>query len=81
MLSIPAAPHLLLVSYRSLRFPLSNTKHTMTKTAQDLEKGDKVSWEWGSGQPSGTVEGVVEGDAAVTTNKGNKVTRKGGESS
>lgn len=41
--------------------------------------GSALSWNWGNGQPSGTVEEVVEGDAKVTTNKGNEVTRKGGE--
>ncbi|SCZ90924.1 BZ3500_MvSof-1268-A1-R1_Chr1-3g02387 [Microbotryum saponariae] len=48
--------------------------------AQELEKGDTVKWQWGSGEPKGKVEGVVEGDAKVTTNKGNEVTRKGSKS-
>ena len=51
----------------------------MTKTAQDLKKGDEVSWKWGGGEPSGTVEDVVEGDATVQTKKGNTVSRKGGK--
>jgi hypothetical protein len=52
----------------------------MTK-ATGLDAGDKVSWKWGAGQPSGTVEEVVEGDASITTKKGNSVSRHGGEQS
>lgn len=47
--------------------------------AHDLEKGDEVSWKWGAGQPTGTVEDVVDGDASITTNKGNSVSRHGDE--
>ncbi|KAL8281422.1 hypothetical protein RQP46_006106 [Phenoliferia psychrophenolica] len=47
--------------------------------AHDLSPGDKVSWKWGAGQPSGKVEEVVDGDASITTNRGNEVSRHGDE--
>ncbi|RYP73841.1 hypothetical protein DL769_004142 [Monosporascus sp. CRB-8-3] len=38
------------------------------------EKGDKVSWKWGSGAPEGTVaERKDEGEIAITTQRGNTV--------
>ncbi|ROV89289.1 hypothetical protein VSDG_09103 [Cytospora chrysosperma] len=40
-------------------------------------KGDTVSWNWGSGHPHGVVLDVKEGDATITTKRGNKVSRKG----
>ncbi|KAH7910084.1 hypothetical protein BJ138DRAFT_1153766 [Hygrophoropsis aurantiaca] len=44
--------------------------------ADKLEEGQEVSWKWGSGNPSGTVEEIVEkGKAQVTSKKGNTVTR------
>ncbi|KAH0835447.1 hypothetical protein J3R83DRAFT_9080 [Lanmaoa asiatica] len=45
-----------------------------------LEKGEEVSWNWGSGQPSGKIADIVEeGAAKVTTKKGNLVSRNAKE--
>ncbi|KII84912.1 hypothetical protein PLICRDRAFT_179238 [Plicaturopsis crispa FD-325 SS-3] len=44
--------------------------------ADNIEKGDEVSWKWGSANPSGTVSEVVtDGKAQVTSKKGNTATR------
>ncbi|EIW74206.1 hypothetical protein CONPUDRAFT_160253 [Coniophora puteana RWD-64-598 SS2] len=44
--------------------------------ADKLEEGQKVSWKWGGGHPSGKVDEIVEeGKAQVTSNKGNTVSR------
>jgi len=41
---------------------------------QPIQKGDEVSWKWGSGKPSGTVDNVVkEGDISITSDKGNVI--------
>ncbi|KAG8412616.1 hypothetical protein J3459_015833 [Metarhizium acridum] len=40
-------------------------------------KGDTVSWNWGQGQPEGTVKDVKHEKASVTTKKGNTVSRDG----
>jgi len=45
----------------------------------DLKKGDEVSWKWGQGHPTGTVEEVVPGDAEIKTKGGKTVKRKGSE--
>ncbi|KAH7925981.1 hypothetical protein BV22DRAFT_1194741 [Leucogyrophana mollusca] len=48
--------------------------------ADNLEEGQEVSWKWGGGNPSGTVDEIVqEGKAEVTSNKGNTVTRNAKE--
>ncbi|KUI65503.1 hypothetical protein VM1G_01187 [Cytospora mali] len=39
--------------------------------------GETVSWNWGSGHPHGKVLDVKEGDATITTKRGNQVSRKG----
>ena len=50
------------------------------KEAQDLSKGDEVSWKWGSGHPKGEVLDVVDdGTAEVTTKRGSKLTKEGTE--
>ncbi|RSH88612.1 hypothetical protein EHS25_002839 [Saitozyma podzolica] len=42
--------------------------------ADQLEKGQEVSWNWGNGQPSGKVAEVVEeGQAEVKSNRGNTI--------
>ncbi|KAK5044865.1 hypothetical protein LTR84_010403 [Exophiala bonariae] len=42
--------------------------------SEEPEKGDKVMWNWGSGQPGGTVaETKTEGEIAITSKKGNKI--------
>ncbi|ROW12049.1 hypothetical protein VMCG_00835 [Cytospora schulzeri] len=41
------------------------------------KKGDTVSWKWGSGHPHGVVLDVQEGDATITTKRGNEISRKG----
>jgi len=51
----------------------------MTKDPQDLSKGDQVSWNWGSGNPKGKVQEVVEGEATTTTKNGNEIKAKGDE--
>ncbi|KIJ62445.1 hypothetical protein HYDPIDRAFT_114564 [Hydnomerulius pinastri MD-312] len=44
--------------------------------SDSVKKGEEVSWNWGSGHPTGKVAEVVEeGKAEVTSNKGNTVTR------
>ncbi|KIW65377.1 hypothetical protein PV04_07642 [Phialophora macrospora] len=41
---------------------------------EEPEKGDKVTWNWGSGQPGGTVaETKKEGELAITSKRGNKI--------
>ncbi|KAF8663694.1 hypothetical protein AX16_000869 [Volvariella volvacea WC 439] len=48
--------------------------------ADQLKKGQEVSWNWGGGQPSGKVSEVVEeGKAQVKSNKGNTISRKARE--
>ncbi|TFK59929.1 hypothetical protein BDN72DRAFT_780068 [Pluteus cervinus] len=48
--------------------------------ADQLKKGQEVSWNWGRGQPTGKVAEIVEeGKAEVTSNKGNTVTRNARE--
>ncbi|KAL7924750.1 hypothetical protein ACQKWADRAFT_310937 [Trichoderma austrokoningii] len=44
-----------------------------------LEKGDTVSWNWGQGQPQGTVKEVNPGETTIETKKGSQVSRKGDE--
>jgi hypothetical protein len=51
----------------------------MTKDAQDLKKGDDVTWKYGQGHPKGTVESVETGKAETTTKKGNTLTKNGDE--
>ncbi|KIM27653.1 hypothetical protein M408DRAFT_24313 [Serendipita vermifera MAFF 305830] len=51
----------------------------MSKALGDLQEGDKVSWNWGSSHPSGTVKAVYEEEASITSKNGNKITRKGDE--
>ncbi|KAK7735339.1 hypothetical protein SLS53_007571 [Cytospora paraplurivora] len=46
-------------------------------SAEGPKKGETVSWKWGSGHPHGKVLDVKEGDATITTKRGNKVSRKG----
>ncbi|KAJ0107667.1 hypothetical protein J7T55_010272 [Diaporthe amygdali] len=41
------------------------------------KKGEKVSWNWGSGNPTGKVLDVKEDEATITTKRGNEVSRKG----
>ncbi|KAK7432019.1 hypothetical protein QQZ08_001309 [Neonectria magnoliae] len=48
-----------------------------SKTANGPEKGETVSWNWGSGQPEGEVLDVRPEDTSITTKKGNQVSRKG----
>ncbi|KAI1249798.1 hypothetical protein MGN70_009412 [Eutypa lata] len=41
---------------------------------EEPEKGDKVTWKWGSGKPGGTVaETKQEGEIAIKTQRGNTV--------
>jgi len=42
--------------------------------SDEPEKGDQVSWNWGSGAPGGTVaEKKTEGEVAITSKRGNKI--------
>lgn len=41
--------------------------------ASELQKGDKVSWNWGGGKPEGTVVGVYEEDKSIKSKNGNTV--------
>lgn len=49
-------------------------------TAQDLNKGDSVTWSYGGGHPKGKVDEVVEGKATAKTNSGNEISINGDES-
>lgn len=41
---------------------------------KNIQEGDKVSWKWGQGKPSGTVaETADEGELAIRSNKGNRI--------
>ncbi|RYP32602.1 hypothetical protein DL767_005107 [Monosporascus sp. MG133] len=52
--------------------PSVDTSTLMTDT--EPEKGDKVSWKWGSGAPEGTVaERKDEGEITIKTQRGNTV--------
>ncbi|KAL5114278.1 hypothetical protein ACEQ8H_007847 [Pleosporales sp. CAS-2024a] len=43
-------------------------------TQSEIQKGDEVSWNWGSGKPSGTVAEVKEkGEIAIESNRGNTI--------
>merc|ERR1712098_1027677 len=44
-----------------------------------VQEGDKVSWSWGSGQPSGTAAEVKAGDVTVVSHRGNEITKHGEE--
>ncbi|TNY21962.1 hypothetical protein DMC30DRAFT_174316 [Rhodotorula diobovata] len=58
--------------------PPNSTDRTKTMTsANDLEKGDKVSWNYGGGQPTGTVEAVVPEHDTIETKGGKEVSRNG----
>ncbi|PVF94660.1 hypothetical protein CPB86DRAFT_876211 [Serendipita vermifera] len=50
-----------------------------SKAPEDLQPGDKVSWKWGGGRPSGTVKAVHEEETSITSKNGNTITRKGDE--
>ncbi|KAG8749920.1 hypothetical protein FRC14_000956 [Serendipita sp. 396] len=50
-----------------------------SNAAQDLQPGDKVSWNWGSSHPTGTVKAIYEEEKSITSKNGNKITRKGDE--
>ena len=45
--------------------------------ADQIKEGDKVSWNWGGGQPSGKVEAVVEGDHSIESKNGNEIKKTG----
>jgi len=46
----------------------------------EVQKGDQVSWKWGSGRPSGEVADVAtEGDLSITSNKGNTIKKNASE--
>ena len=69
------------ISIRCIVTCLVSTTHSphiipyhMSKAPEDLQEGDKVSWNWGSGHPSGTVKAVYEEDTSITSKNGNKVT-------
>ncbi|KAH9021842.1 hypothetical protein EDB84DRAFT_1273967 [Lactarius hengduanensis] len=48
--------------------------------SEPLQKGQDVSWKWGSSNIAGTVDEVVtEGQAQVESNKGNTITRNARE--
>lgn len=49
----------------------------MPQDPHDLKKGDEVSWKWGQGHPTGEVKEVVDGEAKVTTKRGNEIKKDG----
>merc|ERR1712144_130376 len=50
-----------------------------TMSGDKVQEGDKVSWSWGSGQPSGTAAEVKAGDVTVVSHRGNEITKHGEE--
>ncbi|KAK9893829.1 hypothetical protein P389DRAFT_174716 [Cystobasidium minutum MCA 4210] len=47
--------------------------------ADQIKKGDEVSWNWGSGQPSGTVKDVKEEDTEIKSKNNKPIKKKGDE--
>ncbi|KAH9240881.1 hypothetical protein K456DRAFT_1821343 [Colletotrichum gloeosporioides 23] len=47
------------------------------KTKKGPKKGDKVSWQWGNGNPEGKVLDVKEEKTTIETKNGNEVSRDG----
>ncbi|EJU05813.1 hypothetical protein DACRYDRAFT_104300 [Dacryopinax primogenitus] len=46
--------------------------------SDQISEGDTVHWKWGTSHPSGTVAEIVpDGEAKVTSQKGNVISRKG----
>ncbi|CAG8977745.1 hypothetical protein HYALB_00012180 [Hymenoscyphus albidus] len=56
----------------------SRTSYGINMSGQ-VETGDKVSWKWGGGNPSGTAAEVKPDKVSITTKRGNEVTRNGEE--
>lgn len=52
----------------------------MTQAAQDLQKGDTVSWNYQGSHPKGKVTEVVEGKATAKTKNDNEISVDGDES-
>ncbi|KAH0432468.1 DNA-binding protein [Colletotrichum camelliae] len=50
---------------------------TGKKTKKGPKKGDKVSWQWGNGNPEGKVLDVKEEKTTIETKNGNEVSRDG----
>jgi len=48
-------------------------------SADQVQEGDKVSWKWGAGHPSGVASEVKAGDLTVVSHRGNEITKKGTE--
>ncbi|KAK4542183.1 hypothetical protein LTR36_007030 [Oleoguttula mirabilis] len=47
---------------------------TDTMADKDIKEGDEVSWKWSGSRPGGTVDEVVEeGQASVTSKRGNEI--------
>ncbi|PRQ76858.1 hypothetical protein AAT19DRAFT_12276 [Rhodotorula toruloides] len=55
---------------------IKRRKDIMTKP-EDLKEGDRVSWNYGGGHPTGTVEAVVPEHDTIETKGGKEVSRKG----
>ncbi|CAG7853195.1 SubName: Full=Uncharacterized protein {ECO:0000313/EMBL:KIM27653.1} [Serendipita indica DSM 11827] len=51
----------------------------MSKAPQNLKQGDKVSWNWGSSHPTGTVKAVHAEHTSITSKNGNTISRNGDE--
>ncbi|TKY86491.1 hypothetical protein EX895_004640 [Sporisorium graminicola] len=50
----------------------------MTKSnPHNLQKGDDVTWKWGSQHPQGTVKDVKDDGAEVKTKKGSTISKDG----
>lgn len=49
------------------------------KAPQELQEGDKASWNWGGGQPSGKVEAVVPDTHSIESKRGNEISKHGTE--
>jgi len=48
--------------------------------SEQVETGDKVSWEWNGSHPNGVVGEVKAGEVTVTSNRGNEISKTGDSS-
>ncbi|EMD31193.1 hypothetical protein CERSUDRAFT_100646 [Gelatoporia subvermispora B] len=57
-----------------------SSTRTTKDMADKLHEGQDVSWKWGAGTVTGQIDEIVEeGQASVTSNKGNTIHRKARE--
>jgi len=64
-----------LIYYIQLAHSISN--YVIAMSADKVQEGDKVSWNWNGNHPGGTVGEVKEGEVSVTSHRGNEITKTG----